>query len=194
MDKFNPAFQDQGIVFAAVDPNYKSHVKEGHIHFFPSEHELKMYRLERRRKDVVYLNEIADKNCPKCHGTGRDGIKRVPLPKSKDEIAEQIVIYFDEINKEGIDEAMVRENFLSNMVAALKFPESFKKPLRILMGVAKNQLIDEGIEKKKQIAERFAIIIDQDFRPSQVIWCECFAKNLEKEVKKIKQLTQFSLN
>jgi hypothetical protein len=188
----NPSFKDEAIIFAAVDPSYKTYTKEGYIHFFPNEHSLKMFRLGRIRKNVVYLNEIADKDCKNCYGAGRGGVRRVPLCKTKGEIAKEITLFLKELEKENIQGLM--ENFLTNMCTALRFPDSFKKPLRILMNVAKKEFHENELNKPEETADKFAKIISSDFQPVQVVFCKCFAENLASEVKKIKQLTQFSMN
>jgi hypothetical protein len=64
---------NKDIIFAAVDNIHPRQMIDNGIYFFPDDYTLRQFRFG--RKNVIYLNEVANKNCKHCYGTGKIGVK-----------------------------------------------------------------------------------------------------------------------
>jgi hypothetical protein len=173
---------NKDIIFAAVDPIHRKQLIEGRIHFFPNDFTVKQFRFG--RKNVIYLNEVADKNCKHCHGTGKTGVRINRIGEGTyRQIRTLIETNLGKSNDIDLPKAINAALFDKDM--------DFIEPLKYLFDVAEKELTDNNAP---EIAERFAKIIKNDFVIKEVIWCECFTKNLQKEVERVRREIKFSIN
>ena len=173
---------NKDIIFAAVDPIHRKQLIEGRIHFFPDDFTVKQFRFG--RKNVIYLNEVANKNCKYCYGTGKTGVK-------VNRIGEGTYRQIKSLIESNLGKP--HDIDLPKAINAALFDKDldFIEPLKYLLDVAEKQLTDNNAS---EIAERFAKIIKNDFVIKEVIWCECFVKNLQKEIERVRREIMFSIN
>jgi nicotinamide mononucleotide adenylyltransferase len=190
MNSKHRMFDHEDIIFAAVDPKYKSRAVEGFLHFFPSDEELRLWRLQRKKKNVIYLNELPDPKCKTCYGTAKAGTRKHPLPKSVNEIKDQFIILFRQLENVE-DHKEIIDRFTQNLLIALKFPETFAKPIGILVELARKETQYKDVY---EVSKKYAEQIKKDFEPEEVLWCHCFQKELNKQITQIKREQKFSTN
>jgi hypothetical protein len=174
---------NKDIIFAAVDNNiHPRQIIDNGIYFFPDDYKARQFRFG--RKNVIYLNEVADKDCKHCDGTGKTGVE---ISRVSEGTYRQIrnLIESDLGKSSAID--------LPKAINAVLFEKDmdFIEPLKYLLDVAEKELTDNNAS---EIAERFAKIIKNDFVIKEVLWCECFVKNLQKEVERVRREIKFSIN
>lgn len=172
--KIKPGQQNK-IIFAAVDKRYDKHTIDGGIDFFPNDEQLRTFRLG--KTNVVYLNELPEKNCKHCYGTGEVG-KRIVSPNEK-------------VLKEVLQLNWDNKDLAKEIIEGIGYPYDLVEPLELLLKMAREELTKDNHE---ELAEIYAKMIKKDFEFKEVIWCQCFIQNLQKAVDEAVRNQKFAIN
>jgi len=160
------------IEFIAVDKNYPHEVVDKGIHFFPDDVSARNFRIG--KGNVIYLNEIPDKNCKKCYGTGKLGDVLHYTPLSPDEI---VSVMMQCKEPEKLPQVLLR---------VLHLPSEMLKSLEILVSL---------MHKPDYKTYRdYALKIKRDYPTKETIFCECFKTNFDKQVQETLRNIKFSTN
>ena len=174
------SIEKEGIIFAAVDSSYNTPTTAGGILFFPDETSLRKYRLG--KKGIIWLDELPEKNCKDCYGTGKSGHILVgpPIPTEK----------IEDLIKSLIDSEP--EKLPGELVKLFGLADNFIKPFDVLINTAAiKELTPDNIDI---VSTKYARIIKKDLTFKRIVWCNCFLKNLEKAIETVSRDIKFSVN
>ena len=172
-----PSNHNNNLVFAVVDPGADVKYYENGITYFPSEEALRVERLG--NKNIIWLTELAKPNCKKCDGTGKLGNMVVKFPLDK---IEKILTANLEKTPEKIPIEIIR---------LINLPDNLIEPLTLLVDIAKDDLQPDNLEA---VTVRYAKIIQEDFKMTEVQWCKCFLENYQETVKEVIRNIKFGVN
>lgn len=171
---------DKKIIFALVNEDEDFAVERNGITYFPTEQDLREFRLG--KKNVIWLQELVNKNCKLCHGTGKEGNKTIPVSKTIEEISKVLA--------EGLRE----DDFElpQKVTSFLMLPANLVEAVDALVQVMYSQRTDNNIEL---LAKKYAKIIKADFTIKQPVFChKCFLPNYKKELELVRRNVRFSIN
>ena len=171
---------EKGIVYAIVDERQKQVTMIDGLTCFPTEEALRKFRLA--NQNVIWLEELPDKDCTACYGTGREGTRITPLKLTEKEITKYLA--------EGLENE--DSEIYLELGKALDLDYKMIPILELLTKAMFKELTNNNASK---LAEKYAKIVVEDFTPREVMYCqECFLPNLEEKVSFIKRMQKFAVN
>lgn len=172
---------DRQIVFAIVDPRVTNIFlgKDG-ITYFPDKAELIRYRMG--KQNVISLQELPDKKCKKCYGSGKLGILVKPIDAKKMDILDVLIKHLDEDTPEKIVEDIAK---------LIEMPPNLTKPLEMLVRIAQSELTDHNLQS---VSTKYAKQICDDFKRREQQWCPCFMKAYQKAIEDTRRAIKFGIN
>jgi len=171
---------DKKIVFAVVDPRTNAiYLGKDGITYFPSKADLIQFRLG--KKNVISIQELPDKNCKRCYGSGKLGVIIIPNDIHKTDILDVFIKHLDED----------AEVIPGKIVELLKLPPNLEQPLKLLVDIAVSELTDHNLQV---ISTKYAKIIADDFKVREQQWCACFLTAYKKAVEETRRAIKFGIN
>jgi hypothetical protein len=171
---------DRQIVFAVVNPKATGvYLGKDGITYFPSKADLIQYRLGKH--NVISIQELPDKKCKLCYGTGKLGVIVMPSNIYKTDIFDILVKYLDED----------ANSIPGRIMELMKLPPNLEQVLKVLVDVAQSELTDHNLQA---ISTKYSKIIADDFKPRQQQWCSCFLKAYKKAVEETRRAIKFGVN
>ena len=156
---------DQGIVFAAVDSGADMKYYEDGITYYPTEEALRTDRLG--NKNIIWLEELADKKCKKCNGTGTLGTMVM-------DFAAEI---FEDILRRNLEKTP--EKIPTEIIGLTNSPETYRDVIMLLVDIARDDLQPDNLNA---VCVMYAKELRKDFKQKKVQWCKCYLDNFRKQV------------
>ncbi len=168
---------EKGILFAAVDSGADVKYSEDGITYFPTDDALRIERLSNR--NIIYLNELANKNCKKCNGTGTLG----------NMVMEFDVTIFEDILRRNLEKTP--EKIATEIINLTSSPETYREVLMLLVDIARDDLQPDNLEA---VCVLYAKELRKDFKQRKTQWCKCFLDNYREQVGDAMRNIKFGVN
>lgn len=181
MEEILEAVANYKIKFAEVNKDFTRYEHVDGIHVFPDETELRKFRLE--NKYVIWLDEVADRNCKNCYGKGKTVITRQFLMSDTD-FAIKVKNY---LLKEPA-------TMPDKIIELMGLDQNSKEALTHLTSMANKELTLDDDYANFEVAKKYSRMIKKDFPIESVLFCQCFLRNLRNKVAEMIREKKFSIN